>query len=125
MLLLPVAAQRAGYRGAGSDVVKPSEDKDFTRLLGRINDGYEAEHVEDWDEAYGVLEDIIFAAEEAMHYAEKQAEESEKTKPPEEKPTSGWRCSGCKTGTLSRCRDCDEPTCGNCLPVHQCELVLA
>ena len=34
---------------------------------------------------------------------------------------SGWWCRGCHVDTLSRCLTCQEPNCGNCLPVHECE----
>lgn len=35
-------------------------------------------------------------------------------------PSVTWACS-CGTRTWSRCRDCDEATCGDCLATHRCE----
>jgi len=67
------------------------------------------------------LQDEIDAIEEAIEYATNQ---TDAPAPPKDEPTTGWRCSGCQTGTLSRCLTCDEPACGNCLLVHECAAVL-
>lgn len=105
--------------------MKPIEDTEFARLVDNC-DGWMApvKAAKTWLDARDALDGQIAELEDkadrlraAADHAHKKYEASAT---PEDKPTTGWRCSNCKTGTLSRCRDCDEPTCGNCLAVHVC-----
>lgn len=112
--------------------MKPSDDAAFMAMLASTDEGqYLARISTDWeiaveklDEEFTRREDEIDALERAIEYAVlKRAEEA--AGEDEGLPTAGWYCSGCKTGTLSRCLACDEPTCGNCLVVHVCGAVTA
>lgn len=112
--------------------MKPSEDDEFMRLLANTDEGqFLAREATDWagvldelDEEIARRQDELDSLERASEYAvSKRAEEL--VGADEGPPTGGWHCSGCKTGTLSRCLACDEPTCGNCLVVHVCAPVTA
>ena len=105
----------------------PAADEAFQALLAKFDDGWKVEDSESWDDArdeldfiISTLQDAIDAAEEAREYAEREHEVEKVTK---KTVGVGWECSGCGTGTLSRCLACDEATCGMCLISHECSLV--
>ena len=113
---------------------RPVDDPVFSDLLDKLEDRWmlhesrrlrlpgplPAGRLDGWEEARDKLELIISdltqdlsAAEEAREYASKQAEIKKSV-------GGGWECSGCGTGTFSRCLACDGATCGLCLISHEC-----
>lgn len=112
--------------------MKPSDDAAFMEMLASTDEGQHlARTATDWasvldelDEEIARRQDEVDALERASEYAlTKRGEEL--TGQEQLPPTNGWRCSGCKTSTLSHCLACDEPTCGNCLVLHVCAAVTA
>ena len=99
--------------------MKPSEDARFMALVKGsgallIGDSWDDTRNR-LDQEIGRLEDEIDSLLSVLQYV---AERSGVVR-------EGWECSGCKTGTLSRCLSCDEPVCGICLIMHECALVTA
>ena len=116
--MLPCMERCRATRGWRSVVMKPSEDARFMALVGDsgaiIGDSWEDTRNR-LDREIGRLEDEIDSLLSVLQYVAERSDVGRE----------GWECSGCKTGTLSRCLSCDEPVCGICLIIHECALVTA